>query len=384
VHIVLFSNRSAFEPSLSFEPPTYQFTRVQGLLAELPVRVLAYRPDLVLIGGFENTDALLEKIETLSAALPKAAIVLIAASPEPAFLLRAMRAGVREVIASDAQAAVDGAVARLQARQHGPQTSQARAGRCLGVMPAKGGDGSTCVVANLAAEIAKNPGLRVLVIDLSLPFGDVELFLTNAPAAHDLADFSDEIERLDGALLEVMAQHLAPNFHLIQTPQTLEPLLHVTPACVERLIRIALEHYDHVLIDLGLDAISLHVLGLPDLLDQLVLVTTANVPSVRRASQIIRLWESLEQPTSSLALVINRHTSGSDLSHSDIEKTLGLRASRVLPQDIDTLQDSLLRGVPAVTLKPRSDFAKSIAAWVADLTGQRLPETSIWTRLGIK
>ena len=381
MNIVFFSPREWSLPEAAIDPLQHQLTRLEGALAELPMRALAVRPDLLLLAGLEPGDALLEVIETLSAALPASAIVLICTTPEPGFLMRAMRAGVREVLSSDAPAVIASVIARAQSRLHVTRASQAPPGRCIGFMPAKGGDGCTCVMANLGAEIAKTPGLRVLLIDLSLPFGDVELFLTSESAAHDLADFSDEIERLDGALLEVMTHHLAPNLHLIHAPQSLAQLLHVTPTYVERLIHIALHHYDYVLIDMGLDAISLSVL---ELLDQLVVVSTASLPSVRRASQIMRLWESLGYTADKLSLVVNRMGSSPQVQLGDLEKAVGLKVSRVLPEESDQMEESLLKGVAAILLKPRSGFAKAIATWAAQLTGQPTTGKSLWHRFGIK
>jgi pilus assembly protein CpaE len=380
VNIVFFSPREGLLPN-AIDLLEHKLTQLEGTLAELPMRVLACRPDLLLLAGLEPGDALLEVIETINAALPATAIVLICSTPEPGFLMRAMRAGIREVISSDAPAVIASVIGRAQSRLHVTRASQAPPGRCIGFMPATGGDGCTCVMANLGAEIAKSPGLRVLLIDLSLPFGNVELFLTNESAAHDLADFSDEIERLDGALLEVMTHHLAPNMHLIHAPESLSQLLHVTPAYVERLIRIALHHYDYLLIDMGLDAISLRVL---ELLDQLVVVSTASLPSVRRASQITRLWESLGYAAAKLSLVVNRMGNSPQVQLGDIEKAVGLKVSRVLPEESDQMEESLLKGVATILLKPRSGFAKAIAAMAAQLTGQPVTEKSIWHRLGIK
>ena len=380
MHIVFYSSPAGSMPAATFEPQD-QVTRLQGSLADLQTRVVASQPDLLVLGGFEQNDELLEKMEALCTALPRAAVLLVCANPESGFLLRAMRAGVREVISSDAPDAITAAVARAEVRfLSAPQAGQ-KINRCIGVMPAKGGDGASCLVANLAAELSQTANLRVLLIDLSLPFGDVELFLTRETAAHNLADFSDEIERLDGALLEGMTHHIATNFHLIPSPQTIDQLLHITPGYVHRLISIAIPHYDYVLLDLQLDTISLSVL---ELLDQLVVVTTMNVPSVRHASQLIRMWESLGYAAAKLSVVVNAFHSKSIVRIADFEKTVGLRVSRVLPLETDGVESSLLKGTAAVRLKPKSDFSRTINAWAAELTGQTPTEKSIWQHFGIK
>lgn len=380
MHIVLFSNQAWPSPVATFEA-LHQVTHLQGPLDELEARVLASKPDLVLLGGFEQNEALLEKMETLCAALPHTAVLLVCTNPESAFLMRAMRAGVREVISSDAPEAITAAVTRAQAKFQSNRPFGAKNSRCIGFMPAKGGDGASCLAANLAAELSQAANLRVLLIDLSLPFGDVELYLTRGPGLHNLADFADEIERLDGALLEGMTSHISSNFHLIPSPQTIDQLMHISPGYVDRLIRIAMQRYDYVLLDLQLDTLSLSVL---ELLDQLVLVTTMTVPSVRHASQILRMWDSLGYAAAKLSVVVNAFSNQSLIRIADFEKTVGVQVSRVLPKETEVIAASLLKGTAAVLLKPKSDFAKSLNAWAAELTGRTPTEKSIWQHFGIK
>jgi pilus assembly protein CpaE len=109
-----------------------------------------------------------------------------------------------------------------------------------------------------------------------------------------------------------------------------------------------------------------------------------SLPSVRRASQIIHLWANMGYLASKLALVVNNVSGHDPVPLSDFEKTVGMRVSRELPQEIEGVQASLLDGQACITLKPRSDYAKAIAAWAADLTGQSTPGKSIWQRLGIR
>ena len=381
MHIVLYASEPWHLPDGAVDPQQHHVTSLQGTLADLPKRVVASGPDLVLVRGFEQEESLIDALESLCTSLPGVAITLVRSTPEPAMLMRAMRAGVREVLASDDKAVIAAVIERAKNRLQGQRTPEATTGRCIGFMPAKGGDGCTCALANLAVEMAKNQNLRLLLIDLSLPFGDLEMFLTKEVGAHDLGGFSEEIERLDGPLLEQMTHHLTPNLHMIHGPQSLDHLLHVTPPYVERLIGITRNHYDYVLIDLGLDAISLSALAL---LDQLVLVCAMSLPSVRRASQIIHLWTSMGYSPDKLTLVVSSVSGSAPVPLSDFEKTLGLRVSRVLPQEMEGMKASLLGGVACITLKPRSEFAKAIAAWAAEITGQSTPGKSIWQRLGIK
>lgn len=385
MNIFLISNEAWPSLVAAFDPLRHKLTFLQQSAVSWPAlqaQVVAGHPDLVFLGDLAQSPAQLEQLESLCAALPAVAVVLLCKAPASDFLIQAMRAGVREVIASNETPVLVGVLARVQQRLALSKGAKRTSGRCWGVMSAKGGDGASVLTANLAAELAKNTQTRVLLVDLSLPFGDVDLLLSREPAVHDLSDFTSEIERLDAELLEVMTQHLTDNFHLIRSLQSIDKLLHVKPSDVERLIRMALLSYDHVVLDMGLDAVGLSVM---DQLSLLIVVATPNVSSVRRASQIIQMWVHLGYPAEQFKLVLKLSSSRPDLSLEDVEHTVGRRVSCSLPHDAAGLHDSLLQGAAQVRLKPKSEFARTLAAWVAELTGQSQPaEVSLWHRLGIR
>lgn len=253
-------------------------------------------------------------------------------------------------------------------------------GQCVGVMSAKGGDGASGVVANLAAAIAlSNRQTRVLVMDLSLPFGDVDLFLQRTPLVHDVSLLCDEVGRLDASLLELMTEHPMPNLHLVGSPPSLERYLSLKPDDVVQLLHLALKQYDWVILDLGLDPIGLSML---DSLNHLLVIMTPHVPSVRRAHQLVRLWQALESTRTQVSLGLSLHCARSDIHQADVEAALGIPVTLVLPRANELLAASLVEGVPAMTLQPRSAYAQAVCEWAAQLTGQANPNTrrTLWQR----
>ncbi len=383
MHLLLLSN-SSWSPTLPPPwPQGHRITAWTGTLAQHGAEVQAARPDVLLVREPGQGQPVIAQIDALCAALPGLALVLVCPDPAPDFLLAAMRAGVREVIPSDEPAVLAGLLARLQGRQ-GAQ-ARAAAGRCIGLMPAKPGDGASCLAANLAAAVAALPGQRVLLVDLSLPFGDAELYLTGEPVTHDLAEVALEIERLDGALLDGLTQHLPGGLHFIGAPPHLESYLQLGPEPVLRLVRVALRHYDHVFLDLGLDAIGLAAL---ELLDRLVLVGSMSLPSIKGASQRVALWELLGLPAERLELVMRVIPGAGGLKRAEVEAAVGRPLARLLPHDAEAVAASLAGGRPAVEIEPRSHLSRALRQWAGELTGQgvlRAPkEKTLWHRLGIR
>lgn len=379
MHVLLMSPGPWQLPGAAQLAGQHRLTQLAGEPGQLQARLLGLQPDLVLMRGYAAGPALVEQIEALCSALPGMALVLLAADPAPAFLMAVMRAGVREVIPSDEEPVLAGLLARMQARQ-GTRGGQVRPGRCTGVLPAKGGDGASCLAANLAAAVAARAGQRVLLIDLSLPFGDVELYLTQEEVTSDLAGVCEQIERLDAQLLAGLTQHLGCGLQFIGAPATLEKYLRLEPAHVQGLIRLALRHYDHVFLDLGLEAIGLGVL---DMLDQLLLVGSASLPSVKGAAARLALWDQLGHSPDKLQLVWRQAGPAAGLSLADVASALGRPLARQIPQDPQGVAASLAQGRPLVALRPRCELAQALAAWADELSGQAgrpTQEKSLWHR----
>ncbi|RXK80023.1 pilus assembly protein CpaB [Chlorobaculum sp. 24CR] len=358
----------------------YQFVQRVGELKDMVRQLTTQKYDLVFLMGFEpGNPQYIHEVERLCLALPSATIVALHPGIPPELLLSLMRAGVREVIADSAAQTLQYVIERAQLRVKGVSVNR---GRVLGFIAAKGGDGCSCIAANLAYAISQS-GNRVLAIDLSIPFGDLDLYLTGRQHPQDMADISGQSDRLDQPLLDSMVQHLSPTLDLIPSPTTFEKIVHIEPERVNELIRIAINFYDYILIDLGdaFDQVGLWVL---DRLEELCLVATPSLPSMRRAGQLLNLWRELEKPVSNVELLLNRADANSAISSAEIEKVIGKPISKSFPADAKAVQDALLLGKSVLLAAPKSKLSQTIVNWSELLTGASQPKTSLWQRLKIK
>ena len=244
--IVFFSPESFkfAEPELS---SLDTLVRLNGSYDQLNTLVFAQHPEMILIGGFEPTDDLLAHVKHLVDAIPQSVVVLCAPEPNAELLIKAMRVGVREVFAACTSEELSAVI--MRAHEHlmtAPVDNAVHHGQKIGFISAKGGDGGTCVVANLASALAKDAKNRIVVIDLSLSYGDVEIYLTNKTVTNNVMSFSSSVDRLDATLLDLMVHHVTDNLHLIPSPSTLEDVLRIKSADVEKLIGVL-----HRLVDAG-------------------------------------------------------------------------------------------------------------------------------------
>jgi pilus assembly protein CpaE len=363
-------------------PEHHQIERIQGKLTEL-VKVVALRqPDLVLLTSFEHAAGFLEELEVLCAALPNSTIGVYIPQAKPDLLVNMMRAGVRDVF-TDCQAITIQQVLERAAMRI--QNAQPIKSRVLGIISGKGGDGGSCTAANLAYAIAhidqrQSTGIRVLLIDLSLPFGDLEMYLTNQSDPKNLADISAEADRLDSSLLNNLVRHITPKLDLIASPASLDKVVQIESEQIRKLINVATRHYNFVVLDLGssMGQISLSVL---DQLDEVFLIGSPILPSIKRSSQIIKSLKELEVPDNKISIVINRCDQESSITQREIENVLGKPAQCLLPADYESMQDSLLRGKTIMELTPGSKFSVAINNLASKITGILIRKKTLWQRL---
>lgn len=222
----------------------------------------------------------------------------------------------------------------------------------------------------------------MLAVDVSLPFGDLDMYLTGENHHQDLADISSECDRLDQSLLDSMVQHLSPKLDLISSPATFEKIVHIEPQRVSELIHIATNFYDYILVDFGssLDQVGIWVV---EQLDELCIVSTPSLPSLRRAGQLLKLCKEIEKPISRIEIILNRADTSVRISGTEIEKVIGRPINRRFPSEAEAVQESLLIGQPFLQVAPKSKLSKTIVDWAEHITGSSHHKRSLWQRLKI-
>lgn len=381
MNIVTYSPRAWEVSDARLDSARHRLMRMVGDVGGMARQLTARKPDLVLLADFDPSDPeYIREVEKLCLALPHAAIVALHPQAKPEELLALMRVGVREVIADSAPETLRQVIERVELRARGAGINR---GRVFGFVSSKGGDGSSCLAANLAFALSREPGIRVLALDASLPFGDLDMYLTQGNHAQDLADISSQTDRLDQSLLNSMVQHLSPALDLIASPGAYDKIVDIEPRRVSELIHIAQTCYDYILVDFGssLDRIGIWVL---DCLDALCIVATPSLPSLRRAGQMLKLCEELEKPASSIEIILNRADASERISSAEIEKLIGRPIGKRFPVDTEAVEASLMLGKPLLQVEAGSKLSRSITGWAERLTGVSHQKPSLWQRLKIR
>ncbi len=354
----------------------------EGALGRTAPLVEQEHPDLLIVDLGNEVTPDLRTLEPVALRYPAMSIILISAKPTygdgDEFLLQAMRIGVREVLPSRfPEQNLKQAVARIQQRVSSG-TSPRTQGKIFAFMACKGGSGATFLATNLAYALAIGKDSRVLLIDLNLHFGEALLYISDAVTSSTVADVARQIQRLDGAFLESSTVQVLPNFGVLAAPESPEKVGEVKPESVERLLNVAVNHYDYVILDIGrnLDAVSIKALDRADMIFPVLQIT---LPFIRDAKRLIGVFHSLGYANSKINLIVNRHEKGGEISLEDVDRTLGIAVFKTVPNSYETVAGSINHGIPILRLAPRDPVSKTLQEMAQALvTGNK--QASGWLR----
>jgi pilus assembly protein CpaE len=244
---------------------------------------------------------------------------------------------------------------------------QARLSRVIMVSSTKGGTGKTSVAVNVAVALAELR-LRTLLIDLDVQFGDVGIVLGLDRPAKTLYDLTASPGEVDAEKLRGYVLKHSSGLHILPAPLRPEVGESIDAARVAAVLQTARSLYDAIVVDTAplFDGPMLTAL---DRSDQLLLVSTPDVPSMKNIRLALQTLELLGFPLDRVALVANRSGMPGGASVDEVSDTIGRDVRFVLPED-PAVPASINSGVPTVLYESRSRFSKGVKSLVGALVGR--------------
>ena len=336
----------------------YRLRTAYGSVRQMRAHSRAIRSaDLLIVEDAALGVRELDDVEETLACAPALHCMLMTPAPSTALLGAAMRVGVRHVLSwpLDSQT-VAAALTQIDVNKHGTGRC---AGRVVSLASCKGGSGTTLIAVNLACSLAAQRERRVLLIDLSQQFADASLLMADRPPPTTLADLCSQIERLDARLLDSCVMHVHANFDVLAGAGDPLKAAALLPAQLERILALARECYDAVLLDVGqsLNPLTIHAL---DRSDAICMVVRQNLLYLHGGRRMLDIFRELGYPASKVRVVVNHYDKNAQINLPMLEKTLGAKVAHQLPRDEKQVNEALNRGVPLVTSARDSALAQGI------------------------
>lgn len=306
--------------------------------------------ELLVVEGSCAAPEDLASIERATNERPGLLVLLVCPGRDPEGLIAAMRAGVHEVLHSPVEP--DELAAALRRAQRRRPSSGAQ-GLVIAFIACKGGSGATVLAANFAYTVASEYGKKVALIDLDLESGDASAFLTDLRPKATVADVARQVDRLDAKLLASSMLTVAPGLAVLPAPEDTEAEIAVTGQQIERLIDVAREAFDVVVVDVGrvFDAVAVKAL---DQADAICPVVEDLVPYIRNAKRLLKSFRGLGYPDGKVHLIVNRYDKRSAIPLAELERAIGAKVRQTVPNSFEDIAQSANLGLPIARVSARN------------------------------
>jgi len=302
--------------------------------------------------------------EHLRTNYPDVHVFAVSANTEPERIIAAMRVGCIEYLLKPIQndRVLDG-LARVEAKQKERMRSKVH-GKIITLIGAKGGTGVTSLALHLALELTGRNQRKCLLVDQHSVLGDASLYLGTGRHQYSFYELASNTDRLDQELLQGFLLRHASGLHLLDSPETVDVLHKASPSAVERTLAFLGGSYQFVVVDCppGLSDVTLACISQSD---QVVVVLTAELPSIRNAVRYIEHLERLGYNANKIQIVLNRHSKRGPLADDRIEKALGRKISVRVPNSYDEVIKAINAGAPIPSGK--SAFGEAVQVWARNL-----------------
>ncbi|MFS8935016.1 AAA family ATPase [Cupriavidus taiwanensis] len=349
----------------------FQAMSLQEGLARFPYHASRLRmADLLVLELPTIGSTQMQAIETLRQQHPELPCILITQAPGSDVLIKAMRAGIRDVLSWPLdKGQLAEALKRVEAA-HVPRAQES--GHVISMMSCKGGAGTSFIAANLGDALARHLGKRVLVVDLNRHFGDLAHIVSDKTPPSTLPDICNQIDRMDAAFLEACLVHVDNGFDVLAGASDPVKASQIQKDKLEWILSVVQPAYDFVIFDLGqsIDPLSICVL---DHSDRICVVTEPAISFGRPGRRLLDILRALHYPADKIRLVLNRTGRKNEMPRATMEEIFGTKAAFALPDDPAAVDEAVSHGEPVAKLSRRSAMTRALQAMAMQLSAG--PET---------
>jgi pilus assembly protein CpaE len=393
--VVAVASNDATRLPLLTQLQGFGFISFTGVLTELSdaARLCSSTPPDVII--VELTERELDGglfIEAISMNPSKPCVVIaLHRKLDHAIVLEAVRRGAKEFIHyPNDPGSLEVALKRIHQQLAHKAVQLAKAsqprGQLITVFAAKGGAGCSTLAVNLAHQamlvLKQAPScgysLPVCLLDMDQVFSNTSVMLNLNPA-HCLADLTQTpIPEVDDALFNKITLHHDSGLDLmVGSKNVMDDNPMVSEALLARTLAYLTSHYALVVVDLPTHVLDAYHQYLAQQSDTVLLVSGADVPSLYRTRQYLKLAQAEVNPDK-IKLLLNRYTLNGafGMGNRQLEEEFKHPVLARLPNDWALNVEANSLGCVLGKVNPKADLVKAIQALACLLLGLQPSKSS--------
>ncbi|MBC8171732.1 MAG: response regulator [Anaerolineae bacterium] len=317
--------RENIKKLLAFEPD-FKVIGTAGTGREAIDQAKDLRPDIIIMDiNMPDMDGL-QATSFINKSVPTSAVIIMSVQDDVDYFRRAMNAGARDFLkkpvdmdelyntirkvyrdyeAIRKQYQLQTTTPMEALAKANAQSAGGRGGHILVVYSPQGGSGKTMLATNLASGLMKE-GVKVLLADADLQFGDVPTFL-NLQAQLTVVDLVADVADLDAEHFDSVVQTHESGLKVLVGPLRPEfaDEVRATPTAYADILKKVAGNYDFIVVDtaVALDEVTL---ALFDVATHILLMGTPTLPSVKNMRFVLDLFDKLEYPPEKTLIVLNK------------------------------------------------------------------------------
>lgn len=327
------------------------------------------RPDIVIMDVQMPILDGIKATEAITTEHPEVGVIIVSVEGDTEYLRAAMVAGARNYLfkpyTSDE---LIGAIHQLAERQPVRPQSLPEESTIIAIYGPHGGAGKTTVATNLGVALLGERD-SVVVVDLSIQFGNVDVFLDLVPEKTWL-DLTWNLDDLTPQSLEHYLTVHESGLKVLCAPAKPQWADQIPAGGMQRVITLLKGQFRYILLDLSSRISDVTLMAL-DVADLALLLITQEVPYLRDVNLFLDMVEETNYPMEKLHLVLNRYDDRIEPNRAEIQKALQREILWCIPEQGSVVMSSINRGQPFVLTHPGSPIARSIVALSHHLQGNQ-------------
>ncbi len=251
----------------------------------------------------------------------------------------------------------------------------ARTGKVITFMKACGGvGGTTLAVQSAHALVGRGRKKRkVCLIDFDLQFGNVAMYL-DLDEGGDLSDLLRPPEEIDATLFNSVSINHPSGVDIVSAPQTVWSLDSISAEQARKIVEVAAQLYDYVIIDLP-DYWTEWSRQILENANAVVMVMQMTVAAVRHARRRLDLLQSEGLGHMPVFVVANRFKkptvfSSEAIKQDEVERALGHAIDFALPSNFKVVNEAQTHGIPIAEAEGARKFASDLNKIAESITAR--------------